>query len=91
MDDDAEEVVVKESTENISTITGFFTANSVTLRIGNELIEFSGVTKSPPYKFTGLRRGANGTKPSSHKAEEIAFHMSENVRYVYGRAGNCPI
>ena len=81
----ADEVTVKESTAHISTITGFHTENSVTLRIGNELIEFSGVTKSPPYKFTGLKRGANGTKPASHRAGEIAFHMSERFgRFVPG-------
>jgi Carbohydrate binding domain (family 11) len=85
MDDDTGELIVNESTENISTITGFHTANSVTLRIDNELIEFSGVTRSPPYKFTGLKRGANGTLPTSHQTDEIAFHMSERFgRFVPG-------
>ncbi|MEA4916094.1 carbohydrate binding domain-containing protein [Proteiniphilum sp.] len=79
------EVVVKESTANISTITGFHTENSVTLRIGNELITFSGVTQTPPYKFTGLTRGANGTKPSSYNTNETAFHLSERFgRFVPG-------
>jgi hypothetical protein len=85
LDDAADEVVVKESTADISTITGFHVANSVTLRIGSELIEFSGVTKTPPYKFTGLRRGANGTTPSFHRADEKAYHMSERFgRFVPG-------
>jgi hypothetical protein len=83
--DTAEEVVVKESTAGISIITGFHTANSVTLRIGNELIGFSGVSEGPPYKFTGLRRGANGTRPSFHQAGDTAFHMSERFgRFVPG-------
>ena len=85
LDDSADEVVVKESTAVISTSTGFHVENSVTLRIGSELIEFRGVTRTPPYKFTGLRRGANGTKPSSHRANEKAFHMSERFgRFVPG-------
>ena len=85
LDDSADEVVVKESTADISTVTGFHVENSVTLRIGSELIEFRGVTRTPPYKFTGLRRGANGTKPSSHRANEKAFHMSERFgRFVPG-------
>jgi hypothetical protein len=80
-----DEIVVKESTSNISTITGFHTENSVTLRIGEELIEFSGVTKSPPYKFTGLKRGANGTKISAHNVNETAYHMSERFgRFIPG-------
>jgi hypothetical protein len=71
------ELTVNESTADISTITGFHTENSVSLRIGKEIIEFTGVTKSPPWKFTGLRRGANGTVPAAHPAGETAFHLSE--------------
>jgi len=79
----ADEIVVKESTANISTVTGFHTENSVTLRIGDEFIEFSKVTQSPPYTFSGLRRGANATKPSSYAANATAFHMSERFgRFV---------
>jgi hypothetical protein len=85
VDENAGEIVVKESTANISTVTGFHTENSVTLRIGSELIEFRGVTQSPPYKFTGIRRGANGTKRSSHRAGEVAYHLSERFgRFVPG-------
>jgi hypothetical protein len=83
--ENAGEIVVEESTANISTVTGFHTENSVTLRIGDELIQFGGVSKSAPYKFTGLRRGANGTKPSSHAAGEVAYHLSERFgRFVPG-------
>lgn len=85
IDEHADEIVVKETTSNISTVTGFHTENSVTLRIGDELIEFSGVTKSAPYKFTGLKRGAVGTKISSHGLDETAYHMSERFgRFVPG-------
>jgi hypothetical protein len=79
------EMVVKESTENISTTTGFFVRNSLSLRIGSELIEFSGVTHAPPYKFTGCKRGVNGTKSSSHNADEKVFHLREMFgRFVPG-------
>ncbi|MEX2335773.1 MAG: hypothetical protein WD555_00705 [Fulvivirga sp.] len=81
----SQEVVVKESTEGISTVTGFHTENSVTLRIGNEFIEFSEVTKSPPFTFKGLNRGANGTKPTFHEAGDSALHMSERFgRFIPG-------
>jgi hypothetical protein len=70
-------IVVKESTENISTTTGFFVQNSRILRIGNELIEFGGGTKTPPYQFTGCKRAANGTKASGYKVGEKAFHLKE--------------
>lgn len=75
------EIVVKESTAGISTITGFLTQNSVTIRLGDELITFSGVTNVPPYKFTGCKRGASSTKVSSHLVGEKVFHMKE----LFGR------
>ena len=79
------EMVVKESTENITTTTGFFVRNSLSLRIGSELIEFSGVTNTPPYKFTGCKRGANGTKVSSFNVKEKVFHLREMFgRFVPG-------
>lgn len=81
----SDEVFVNEPTGGISTITGFFVRNSITLRIGNELITFSGTTDSPPYKFTGCRRGANGTRPSVHQTGEEAFHLREMFgRFVPG-------
>jgi hypothetical protein len=74
---DENEIVVNESTEGISLITGYFVRNSSTLRIGGELIEFKGVSTSPPFKFTGCKRGVNGTKVTTHPAGEKAFHLRE--------------
>jgi hypothetical protein len=75
------ELEVQESTADISLITGFFVRNSRTVRVGQELIEFEGITKEAPFKFTGLKRGANGTKVSAHSANEKAFHLRE----MFGR------
>lgn len=74
-------ITVNESTAEVSTIIGFFVRNSVSLRIGDELIEFSGVTSNPPYQFTGCKRGAYKTNISAHAANEKAYHLKE----VYGR------
>lgn len=78
---DDTEIEVNESTADVSTIIGFFVRNSVSLSIGGELVEFTGVTKSPPYKFTGCKRGVAGTIKKAHAASEKAYHMKE----VYGR------
>ena len=79
------EIVVNETTEHISTITGFFVRNSRSLRIGEELVEFTDVTRTAPYKFTGCRRGVNNTSSSSHKTGEGAFHLREMFgRFVPG-------
>ncbi len=69
----------------ISTTTGFFIRNSLSLRIGDEVIEFKGVTQTPPYKFTGLKRGACHTKIASYTAGESVFHLREMFgRFVPG-------
>ncbi|MDP1795787.1 MAG: hypothetical protein Q8K53_00585 [Daejeonella sp.] len=79
------EMEVQESTAGISLITGFFVRNSRTIRVGSELIEFEGMTKAAPYKFTGLKRGANGTKASAHTAGDKAYHLREMFgRFVPG-------
>nr|HPI71872.1 hypothetical protein [bacterium] len=78
-------LVVHESTASISTITGFFVRNSVTLRIGQELITFSRISDAPPYRFMGCKRGALGTRISAHQAGEAVFHLKEAIdRFVPG-------
>lgn len=85
LDASADEIIVNESTSDISTTTGFWVRNSTTLRIGNELIEFMGASKSPPYKFTGCKRGALGTQALEHPANDKAFHLMEMfARFVPG-------
>ncbi len=70
-------IEVNEPLTDISLFTGFHVRNSVTLRIGTELIEFSGVSSSPPFRFTGCKRGANHTKISSHAVNDTAYHLKE--------------
>ncbi|MCE5346543.1 MAG: hypothetical protein LLG13_09700 [Bacteroidales bacterium] len=79
------EITVNESTGSISMITGFFVRNSITLRIGDELIQYSNVTDKPPYKFTGCKRGVNGTSAANHGLNEKAYHLREMFgRFVPG-------
>ncbi|MBN2293230.1 MAG: hypothetical protein JXM70_12440 [Pirellulales bacterium] len=73
----ADAVPVVETTEKMSTITGFFVRNSVTLRIDDELITYSGISKTPPYAFTACRRGACGTKVSAHAKGAKVYHLKE--------------
>jgi len=82
---DDDEIVVNESTANISMITGFFVRNSVTLRIGDELVRFGGITDTPPFKFTKCTRGVSGTKKTAHAAKDTAYHLREMFgRFVPG-------
>ena len=68
---------VVESTEKMSTTTGFFVRNSVTLQIDDELITYGGVAKEAPYAFTGLTRGACGTKVAAHAKGAKVHHLKE--------------
>jgi hypothetical protein len=74
---DAAVVPTDESTEKMSTITGFFVHNSVTVQIDDELIVYTGVSKTAPYGFTGCQRGAWGTKAAAHAKGAKVGHLKE--------------
>lgn len=74
---EATTIPVVETTEKMSTTTGFFIRNSVTLQIGDELITYTGITKQPPYGFTGCKRGALGTRVASHEKGAKVHHLKE--------------
>ena len=74
---DAADVPVVEPTTDMSTTTGFFVRNSVTLQIDHELITYSGLSKESPYAFTGCTRGACGTQPAPHDKGAAVHHLKE--------------
>jgi hypothetical protein len=74
---EAKLVPVVESTADMSTITGFFVRNSVTVQIDDELITYSGVTKEPPFAFTKCTRGAWGTTVATHRKGTPVYHLRE--------------
>lgn len=74
---DAADVPTVESTEKMTTTTGFFVWNSVTIQIDDELIIYTGVQKELPYAFTGCQRGAYGTKAAAHKQGAKIYHLKE--------------
>ncbi|MFH1922674.1 MAG: hypothetical protein ABIP48_22650, partial [Planctomycetota bacterium] len=74
---DAVDVPVVEPTESMSTITGFFVRNSVTLQIDDELITYAGVSKEAPYAFTKCTRGACGTTVAAHAEGAKVHHLRE--------------
>ncbi len=74
---DADLVPTDEPTRDMSTVTGFQIRNSVTLRIEDELITYSGVASAPPFGFTGCQRGAWGTKAAAHTKGATVAHLKE--------------
>ncbi|MEW6233843.1 MAG: hypothetical protein AB1656_00520 [Candidatus Omnitrophota bacterium] len=74
---DANRISVIESTNNMSTTTGFFVRNSVTLQIDDELITYKAIDKESPYAFKDCQRGAYGTKVSVHAKNSKVYHLKE--------------
>ncbi len=74
---EATEILVREPTRGLSTVTGFFEHNSVVLHLGDELVTFSGVSQEPPWRFSGLKRGAFKTRAAAHEAGSTARHLKE--------------
>ena len=74
---DATTAPVVESTKDMSAIVGYGVRNSVTLQVDDELIIYSGVSKEPPYAFTGCQRGAHGTKIAPHARGAKVHHLKE--------------
>jgi hypothetical protein len=68
---------VVESTGGVSATTGFFVRNSATLRVGEELVVFRGVSDKAPFGFTQCQRGAHGTKASAHPRGTRVSHLRE--------------
>ena len=58
-------------------MTGFFEHNSVVLHIGDELVTFGGASQQAPWRFTGVKRGALGTKAAAHEQGAKARHLKE--------------
>ncbi|MBU4198636.1 MAG: hypothetical protein KJ919_01755 [Verrucomicrobia bacterium] len=74
---DADAVPVLESTAEMSTVTGFFVRNSVTIQIDNELITYAGIKKDQPCAFTQCNRGACGTHATSPMSGAKVHHLKE--------------
>ena len=74
---DATEIPVAESTQGMTTVTGFFEHNSVILHVDDELITFGAGSQEPPWGFTKIQRGAFGTKAAAHKKGAQARHLKE--------------
>jgi len=75
--EDATEIVVNEPTSEMRTVTGFMEQNSIVLHIDDELVTFGGASKEAPWKFTGVKRGAHGTKVAAHSRGTKARHLKE--------------
>jgi hypothetical protein len=71
-------VLTKEQPLEFDTVWASESHGNV-IRIGDELIQYSGLSRQPPYGFTGCKRGAFGTKVAAHAKGAAVGHLF--VRY----------
>ena len=60
-----------------------YSGNGNAIRIGCEIIQYSGIRREKPYAFTGLVRGAFGTPVSDHPAGERAHYLQQRYKAFY--------
>ncbi len=70
-------IPVVESPEGMPVAGGYTVKGGNTIRIGDELITYSGVSTDAPFAFTGCERGAYGTEPAGHRGNTPVHHLAE--------------
>jgi len=68
------EIEIKNPTPEVLEIAG----GSNGIRFDHELVTYSSVTKAPPYKLLGCRRGAFNSKAAAHSADTEGHKMVLN-------------
>jgi len=66
-DADTHVLVVNEKPSSKHDFVTTYLGNGNYLKVGTELVQYSGVSKSAPWTFTGVKRGALGTTVKEHK------------------------
>ena len=77
---DATEISVNEEPVAKHDLVFTYSSNGNFLRLGNEIVQYSGIRRERPYAFTGCRRGFFGTRPSAHPAGAACDYLHQ--RYI---------
>lgn len=57
-----------------------YSGNGNAIRIGEEIIQYSGISREKPYAFLDCKRGAFGTTPAAHTVNSQADYLQQ--RYI---------
>jgi hypothetical protein len=82
---EADELEVTEPPKFAHDTSLTYFGNGNALRIGGEIVQYVGFTKKPPYRYTGLTRGAFGTKVSAHAKGAKVDYLQQRYRAFYPR------
>ena len=85
MSPEADSFEVEEAPQCVHDVVMTYFGNGNAFRIGNEIVQYSGFSKKPPYRYTGLVRGAFGTQKEAHPAGEKADYLQQRYRAFYPR------
>ena len=70
----ADVILTVEQPEDLPTFWSYMGPGN-TLQIGDEIIEYSGVSSAPPCGFTGCERGFRDTVASPHEQGAVVYHL----------------
>jgi hypothetical protein len=85
------EIAVRESTAGVSLDVGYMVTHNRTVRIGDEIVRFDGVTREAPFKFTGCQRGFHGTRAAAHASGGSAAILKTFWSGLYVPAPDSPL
>ena len=60
-----------------------YSCNGNALRVGNELIRYSGISRTPPYAFLECERGAFKTRASEHPKDAAVDYLQQRYLAFY--------
>ena len=76
LDDDT--VYVRERPGDGHDFELLYSSNGNVLRIGTELVQYTGLSRTEPYAFTGVKRGAFNTEKTPHSAGEVTDYVRQH-------------
>lgn len=82
MDEQADTIFITQKPQQHDTIWSYSGGGNV-IRIGEELVMYSGISFEEPYAFTGCTRGAFNTVPSAHPEGAAADHLRQRYLAFY--------
>ena len=82
---DASELEVAEPPKTVHDTSMTYFGNGNAMRLGSEIVQYAGFTRTPPYRYTGLKRGAFGTRPAPHAKGSSADYLQQRYMAFYPR------
>ena len=77
---DATEILVNERPIDKHALVFTYSCNGNCLRLGNEVVQYTGIRREKPYAFTGCKRGAFKTVPAAYPAGAQCDYLHQ--RYI---------